>query len=487
MKKLQLIILMLFLSINLFAQNWQPVNKSSVYNFQIDTADYITNTIKIDSVEIIDTDSVFYFNRIMTNCDTCSNNENNYYALKNQPQFLMREMVKKSDSLYIFQDTSEFRIMPRLKFGQSWIYDTENNISAVISYEGETDFFGIADSIKTISLSNGKSITISKNFGIIQFYAQTDYYYNLVGIEGNITLGEHLPNFWDFYNYDVGDVFQRQTYSASWGDGYYGFFRIKKYEILSKEIRNDTITYEISGWTKDIDIEDWGWPNVHYDTIAYTFEDTIIFIDSVNHFTNKTNHEFIDIVEYTELQYVEEPLLDKIKTTKEDNIYSKQCGTFDYYTHPFYHYSNIHADLFERNYYVPDMVVYKYTEGLGLYYDMYYFEMANGDFHMGKVHNGDTIGTIYSDSHFEYWATNINKIETQNTLIYPNPIKNGQNLQIKSDEEVLEYNIYNISGQKVLSGNIYSNEININSLFSGVYILELKTKDKIIREKLIIK
>ena len=84
MKKLVInLVLTLFLIHNVQAQNWQPINKFDKYNYQIDTTDYITNTIWADSVHLSGEDSVFCLNRIMTDCDTCSNNQNDYYALSN--------------------------------------------------------------------------------------------------------------------------------------------------------------------------------------------------------------------------------------------------------------------------------------------------------------------------------------------------------------------------------------------------------------------
>ena len=477
MKKTQIIILILFLSINIFAQNWQPVNKTYIYNYQIDTTDYITNTIKVDSVEIIEGDSVFYFNRIMTNCDTCSNNEDNYFALKNQPQFLMREMVKKSDSLFIFQDTSEFIIMPLLKFGQSWIYNEENNISAVISYEGETEIFDIVDSVKTISLSNGKTITISKKFGIIQFYAQTDNYYTLVGIEGNTNFGEHLPNFWDFFNYDVGDVFQKKS---SGGENTYVVETIEKYEILSKNISLDTIRYEVSGWTFTIDFGDYGCP----DSSIYELNTTLEYIDSLQEFSNKHPNELANIAKYTDF-YNGNSWLNKVEIYKEDGFYVKKIGDLDYNNaNPYYTESFSGSDLLIRNYGIW-LIELKCRENLGL--DFCYSDLAwEENITMGKVHNGDTVGIVYPDSFFQN-LLKIQELNTQNISIFPNPITNGQTLQIKSDEEILTYNIYNISGQKVLSGNINNNKININNLQTGIYIIELNTNNKIIREKLIVK
>ena len=229
---LPILIIRLF-SCNAFSQNWRPVNFGDKYSYSIDSVDYISHTIKVDSIEVVGNDTVFCLNRIMTNCDTCPNNQYNDFALRNQPQFLMRKMIKVSDSLYIFQDTSEFIIMPLKKFGESWMFDEENNITASVSYAIETEIFGIPDSLKNISLSNGNKIKFSKNFGIIEFPADNDYSYELVGIEGSREQGESLPNFWDFFDWEVGDIFQRMEY----GEGQFDYeYFIKKYEILSKEI-----------------------------------------------------------------------------------------------------------------------------------------------------------------------------------------------------------------------------------------------------------
>ena len=108
MKKFVLLITLIS-TLGVSAQNWNPINLNSEYNYKIDTAQLITNTIFVDSFSVSGNDSIYYLNRIMTNCDTCSNTS---YKLKNQPQFLMRLVIKKTDSLFIFQDSTEFRLNP---------------------------------------------------------------------------------------------------------------------------------------------------------------------------------------------------------------------------------------------------------------------------------------------------------------------------------------------------------------------------------------
>jgi len=481
MKSIIGILLFILLSSQLLlSQNWQPITSGTVYNYQIDTAEIITNTIKIDSVNSIDNDSVFYLNRIFTPCDTC---ENSNYALKNQPQFLMRQMRKKSDSLFIFQDTSEFIIMPLQKTGQSWIYDIEKNITATILNEQSTVIFGINDSVKNINLSNGKNIIISKNFGIIQFPAVTENYFQLIGVEGNKQFGIKMPNFWDFLNYEVGDILQRQNYSESWGTkDYDGYFNIKKYTIKTKQIINDTVKYGIEGWNETVTVGDIG--NSY--TISSRFTDTIIYVDSVSHFTNKLNAETVDIIGFLYPDW-NMSLYAKINFSQSNSLCEKSCGSEDMNIRTLFQVSEIHPDLLHNTeFFGPDQLIYKYVEGMGLYYKMMWFESAGGDFFMGKIHNGITTGVVYSDAYFEHHS-DIMKIDNQQIKIFPNPASIGQKIYIKTKSEIETYVLYNITGQQVLSGNYNPNGILLKNLNSGIFILELKAKTGILREKLVLK
>jgi len=64
----------------------------------------------------------------------------------------------------------------------------------------EKEIFNRADSIKTIQLSTGDTIIISKNYGIFRF---DDIFennkYSLVGI--NNLLGDSVPDFFDFFDF----------------------------------------------------------------------------------------------------------------------------------------------------------------------------------------------------------------------------------------------------------------------------------------------
>ena len=70
--------------------------------------------------------------------------------------------------------------------------------------------------------------------------------------------------------------------------------------------------------------------------------------------------------------------------------------------------------------------------------------------------------------------------------IYPNPTTSELNISSK-DLSIFEVNIYNQLGQIVLSDFQPAYRINVSSLNSGIYFIELITNKTMIREKLIIK
>lgn len=164
-----------FLAVN--AQNWQLLNPNYKYNFEINNTGFITHQIFADSFDIIDFDTVFYLNRIVTVYDTSANTQYEIeFKIKNQPQFLMRQVVKDTNNFYSFEDTINFVIKPEYHFGQPWNFRISPNINAVVSFEGVENVLGQADSVKYISLSDGRTIKISKNYGIYYFEQEKEIF-----------------------------------------------------------------------------------------------------------------------------------------------------------------------------------------------------------------------------------------------------------------------------------------------------------------------
>jgi len=84
-------------------------------------------------------------------------------------------------------------------------------------------------------------------------------------------------------------------------------------------------------------------------------------------------------------------------------------------------------------------------------------------------------------------ALSINELIAQTTEIYPNPANDVLNI-VSYTAEIENIHIYNISGQLVLANEVNANQIRLNTttLSTGVYIVNVKSKNTSINKKLII-
>ncbi len=489
--KLSTLVLCVLSISTLKAQNWQVVEPNTVYNYQADSADFITNTIKVDSVGQEEGNTVFYLNRIMTPCDTCSSE---HYALSNQAQFLMRKVLKPSDSLFIFKDPNTLVIKPFKHINNTWVSDEDNNISAVITFEGQMQIEALnqMDSVKKIVYSDGKEILLSKNYGIITVLENNTPLYNLVGIENaNGRIGEYNPTFHDFFDWKVGDVFQSKSEFNNIGGMGYGK---TKFTITSKEVRGDSIIYSVEGWKWRYSVSEDGY--IAEDT-AMQFTSTSVFVDSIEHFANKTNAQMVDLrtcrdiytfkdndIESFSPYYFTRVHLGKNNGRVFKIVDAEFDNVFGFYT-PSSDNENIFVPTSEGE--LGLLSFYRYTEGLGLSsYNLMFFEGSESYAITGKIHQGDTIGHIDSDSYFEELASiSENKI-AESISIYPNPVKTNELLHIKTQYAITSYSIYNLSGVLLDKGISQNKQIPIKNLKSGVYILELQVNNRTIRKKLLI-
>lgn len=324
--------------------------------------------------------------------------------------------------------------------------------------------------------TDNRRIIISKNYGIIEFKETSSRVYNLVGIEGeNRQLGEQLPNFWDFFDYEVGDIFQERT---SGGENMYYSERTTKYEIISKNVNFDTITYEISGIYKNIFEDEWGYPTI---TVS-NFEDEIKYISSEHELINRFPNELICLEDYT----MNWDKYQSVQVRKEDGLYVIETGATNQYDTPIYVEVTAGEDLLE-NKNDEGYIALNYKESLGFSF-VENLWLAWGDkIVMGKVHNGDTIGTVYPDDFF----TEIKEFQPETEIsIFPNPVEKGQNINLSDKSQLsdkFEYTIYNFAGQKITTGNPKNNQIPTSNLNAGLYILEVSTNKNVVRKKFIVK
>ena len=472
-----------------FAQNWQPVHLNWKYNYKTDSSAIITNTIWIDSSEVINGDSVYYLNRIVTHCDTCHaalggpNPCDSCYALSNQPQFLQRKITKLANGIFYFNDTSKMVINSLASLNDTWLFDSVANTSAQVISVATGSVFGTIDSVKTILLTNGDTLKLSMNYGILKFphLYFLNSYFNLVGIEG-LNVGEKVPGFWEIFDFNVGDVFHYVGgyFDASTLPSGDFFHRDRQYTITSKMVYSDSIVYNYSG------IE-WGYFN--FFQFNWPYNGTMKFIDSVGHFANFYSHQFLNtyfrqlILSPDDPHYLPDSIYDYVELSMDsNNLFTKYFGNSSSFNN--YILVDSTNDLMQ----IVDLQTngtglrtstLEYKVGLGQTgYSYGFFEHGGGETLIGYIKNGNTTGTILSTANVEL----LNQFS-----IYPNPAKEKTNIHLAATS-IGKVLITDNSGRKILGKDFNGTqiELDVSSISSGLYFLSVITEKGLFTQKIIV-
>jgi len=451
------------------AQPWSPLTLHEKYDFRSDGYNFITNTIWTDSAKVEGGDSVYYLNRIVTGCDTCWGG----IKLSGQPGFLKSRMVMKPDGICNFRDPGSVVIKTHALTGDSWLFDTVNNIQAQVTTGQVGQVFGTSDSIKEILLSNGLLIRLSKNFGLLKFpyYGDGSYYYTLEGIEGR-NVGKLVPKFAEIYDFNPGDVFQYEGKSMSYsvpnggGSGY-----LEKIRILEKDSIAGHYTYNIQriscSWS--LSVQGIPWDTVH----SYSY-DTLDFQDSLTHLAN-----------YYPGQIVENPISTSLcgpntcyfrSLDDANQVFLKCIGAFNLCDDPatFIHGTAATPPLpwFVLLPGTIDVYLNVFKPGLGnTYYHLMFFEKEELRELVGYIKNGDTTGYIYPDDLILQGIKNDNA--NREWMIRPNPAVNFLHVSRPASFVDAEAVIRNMAGVLVRKMP-FKTGIDISDLAPGNYFITIK-------------
>ena len=238
------------------AQNFQPFRNNYKYQYtytgtsSVGIQSGLIHGIEVDSAKIIDSDSVFYFNKFDP---TYTNVTQNFWG---------NLMVKKPNGDYLFliqngNKNDTVLIKTQLSLGSQYTFKLKDLLYTVTydHYNAETVLTNQTDFVQTFIVENTSgfidSIKLSQNFGLVYSFpfSDDDFYkhihFNLTYIF-NSKLGENKINYFDYFNYELGDLLE--YIPGPYGPGYPYSLPVDIYKVISKTVtlNSDTVTYVFS-------------------------------------------------------------------------------------------------------------------------------------------------------------------------------------------------------------------------------------------------
>ncbi len=474
-----------------FSQNWQPVNPNYAYFYFDDSTGLIKQTVKVDSVSDATGHQVYFLNTGVQRCDTCLTwipcyNHDFGYFFSGLQGIFSKEVHQISEDRYWFFDTVSFVILPKASSGETWLFDTLNNINAEITdLKYEEVFEGVFDSSKTVSLSNGREILLSKNHGILGFPSSDENLndYQLTGLQSETgNFGNTPPGFWGIFDFEVGDVFQYRGYAldASWPPPNSDYYTLKM-TITSKTQTESSVSivrHIIKAWA--------------------TFGDTAVSVDEVT-YTNTP-------------EFMANQLPGTLyNICADDQVYYGICELEPYKVvsdmHQYFapDLDGVMAVGNDNNPDGPNMLVQceggsslmgnaawsylyavgkSYAAGLGqVSHGLSSFEHFDSWHIEGYVKDGDTTGVITPDD----ILLDVNEKSIHAPIkIYPNPAEDILHLELPLKSKV---QIFNLNGQMVFDGAFAETktQINLGDFMPGVYLLKVVSGEWVYNKKVVVK
>lgn len=224
-----------------FSQDWNLVTAGGIYNFGAAGGPAVESTIRVDAALAVGADSVF--NISPQRAITISA----FPGAGIVGTFLGDTIMKRPDFTYVCKfkavpftfDTATRVIRTKAEIGDSWLFKT--GITATVVQKRADVMFGMEDSIKVISLSNGDSMRLSKRFGLMSLGAR-----NLIGLQDHAT-GIQVPTMEDFYaDWIPGAVFEIYESKRSGSNSVHTrYYTWTKYYVLGKTVTPDSLLIEV--------------------------------------------------------------------------------------------------------------------------------------------------------------------------------------------------------------------------------------------------
>lgn len=472
-----LLFVVVFICKIVVSQNWQPVSLGNKYHYSI-SGSVKYATIIADSANA----STVYLNRIVTSCDTCWHMRltnfpyDSTFLWINQGSFLQEKIQKLPGNSFYFSGAKKQVLKLNEALNTYWLYDTASSIHAKIISTGIQTVLGVNDSVKTILVSATDSIVVSKNHGIIQFPLNDVQHttYRLIGIEG-MALGFQMPKFTNFYNFNVGDVFQYQNVNDN-----YAFFPpqfkrgAEKRTVLSKTVLSNGFKYTM----RIIKVDSvWYGNSAPYYIISDSIK-TITYSDSSTHFTNLYPKQLVRFNNYFTYTFLDTVVSNvECEVAADHKVIKKMGVTCPYFkaNQPNNPYGVAYYSRTIKNLYLgmnSHLVFGRAAkEGLGIISELFNnFDILRQSCLTASVKGRDTTGTLLDD---EAILSLNNYTEHTSIQIYPNPVKDF--LTVYDETHLGNLYLYNSIGEIVFTykPTTVSEELTINTetFKNGIYVL----------------
>ncbi len=484
------IFLLLLISAKLSAQRWTPVMLNDTFHFNKNTTNALAGTFYITGFSESAGDTVFQINRIGCTycvtiqggpapCDSC-------YGLTNLPNIIAGYSITKTTSgscYFNANDTAQLETMAGV--GQSWMFIPSLSVTAQVISADTLTVFNQPDSVKTALLSNGDTVKWTARHGILQWPAGwgTGNYYRLAGIQ-NRNQGYQLPELFDYYDFQPGDVLQYDAMDYNIVSGYMN-------DILSKWIFQqrtdypDSIVYsgikmilitsttpafsfqapfsivvgKCAGHHTSLTIDSWHHP-VTMQTINYNLQQRLGCPDQPHPPGYNLVKHIVDLSGRDGAEYGEN--LNNFPAIWL-NIPGNQDTLAGYV--PDYNDPNIGQYIF---------VYAKYLRGLGLVKHVIEEPLVRGHEEelIAYVKNGDTTGVILPDSFFQLGIGD----QTQPSFYcFPNPANNLLRIELAEYDGAAQLELLNLQGEviKLVQLTQAVSSVEVGDVAAGMYLLRV--------------
>ena len=198
--------LLLFFAQLVFGQDWQPIylNETIYYTSSLDTEESFGVFAADLSFESDSSDVKITLN--VDTVETCPCIQNVCRLIK--ANFLQSKIVYSDSGVVVFQNPDTLTFHTLAQIDDSWLFknnDENGEITATIISESVMDVLSQTDSVKTIALSNGEEIDLSKNHGITR-WSKPEFTLSIHSIPKR-GLGEVYLTKAEVYDFEVGDIF----------------------------------------------------------------------------------------------------------------------------------------------------------------------------------------------------------------------------------------------------------------------------------------